>query len=150
MGSRVAQPSGGLLGATTATMMMFFFAAAFAVIFVLPTALVCTCTFAFCARMGLFDDRSRRDLLVAALIIGGMGTALFVWVNGWELAEASAESVVLLVGLWLTIVAGWAGPRLYIRQLHLGRFSHSDVLTTERLFDFTPKHSSRELISNHV
>ncbi len=123
----VAQPTGGLAGAMVATMMMFFFAAAIAVLFMLPTAFVSTCAFAIGARMGAFDDHSRRVLAVTAMIVGGIGTALFVWSAGWELSEASAESIALLVGLWLTIAAGWAGPRLFIRQLRLGRFSPISV-----------------------
>jgi hypothetical protein len=123
----VAQPAASLAGAIVAVTMFFVMAAVVAVVVILPIAFAVTYTYALGARAGFFDDHSRRQLFLAALIVGGIGTMVFVWATGMQRSDATAESVLTMLGLWLAIATGWAGPRLFVRPLRLGRFSRVDV-----------------------
>jgi len=123
----VAQPSAGMAGAIAAVTMFFVMAALVAVVVILPVAFALTYTYALGARAGFFGDHSRRQLFVAAPIVGGIGTIVFVWATGMQQSDASAETVWTMLGLWLAIATGWAGPRLFVRPLRLGRFSRVDV-----------------------
>lgn len=120
------QPAAGMAGAIVAVLMFFFMAAAVATVVVLPIGFATTYAYAVAARSGIFDDRSRRRLVTAALSVGGLGMVLFAWATGLELSDASAESISTLVGLWLAIAFGWVGPRLWSRRLPAGRFSAPD------------------------
>ncbi len=79
------------------------------------------------ARAGFFNDHSRRLLFLTARSVGGMGTVFCFWVKGVQRSDVSPGTIVVLFTLWMAIARGWAGPRLMIRQLRIGRFSQMDV-----------------------